>query len=200
LSEKGASKQKNALSGCFSFVFFAFMILIFLSIFGSVFENYYFFMFVQKVLPFIFIIIPTLVFVIFAYAILSTIVKIFKGGKKPTRERSTDIKDLINKERKTESDFEETSEDYTREKTLEYKRSFSETGLSSSSEKDMGVAEAFRLLGLKSNVPYTKVSEKYYELVKKFNRAKMSEEMRQKVLDELAKAYEILTEYYSKNA
>ncbi|MGQ9856329.1 MAG: Yip1 family protein [Fervidobacterium sp.] len=197
MSGKGASKQKNALSGCFSFVFFVFMLLIFLSIFGSVFENYYFFMFVQKVLPFIFLIIPALVFVIFAYGILHTIIKVFKGGKNSPGEKSTDIKDLINKERKTESDFEETSEDYTQENASDSKRSFFETG--STSFKDMGVAEAFKLLGLKSNVPYTKVSEKYYELVKKFNRAKMSEEMRQKVLDELAKAYEILTEYYSKN-
>lgn len=160
------------------------MILIFLSVFGSLVENYYFFMFVQKVLPFIFIIIPTLILVIFAYGILHTIIKIFKGGKNPSEEKSTDVEDLINGERKTESAFEKTSGDYSQHNF---------------SKKDMGVLEAFRLLGLKSDVPYTKVSEKYYELVKKFNRVKMSEEMRQKVLDELAKAYEILTEYYSKN-
>ncbi|WP_448376719.1 hypothetical protein [Fervidobacterium sp.] len=66
--------------------------------------------------------------------------------------------------------------------------------------EQMKVNDAFRILGLTPNVSYTKVSERYYELTKKINQSKMNEERKKQVLEELNKAFEILTEYYSKNA
>lgn len=63
----------------------------------------------------------------------------------------------------------------------------------------LDIQKAFMILGLSPDVSYTKVSEKYYEMVKKINSKKMDENERQRILDELNKAYEIITDYYSKN-
>jgi len=66
--------------------------------------------------------------------------------------------------------------------------------------EQMKVSDAFRVLGLQPKVSYTTVSERYYELTKKINQSKMNDERKKQVLEELNKAFEILTEYYSKNA
>lgn len=92
---------------------------------------------------------------------------------------------------------EETETMYQNERD-EYKEELKSSIRTAEHFDSPDVQQAFRILGLRSNVSYTKVSERYYELVQKVNKMKISEEKRQMMLEELAKAYEILTEYYSK--
>ncbi|MFN3691689.1 MAG: hypothetical protein ACK4R7_02245 [Fervidobacterium sp.] len=60
------------------------------------------------------------------------------------------------------------------------------------------VLKAFALLGLTPEVSYTKVSERYYELIKNINSKKLDEQKRQEEIEKLQRAYEIITEYYAK--
>ncbi len=66
--------------------------------------------------------------------------------------------------------------------------------------KSEDVYKAFLHLNLNPNSTYTQVSERYYELTKKAHQKKISEEEKQRELDELERAYNIITEYFSKNS
>jgi len=163
-------QQKNPAS-VFIGCFIIFIIsIVFLSIVGTMLQG----LFYLEVVPHIFKDIVILIMIVFGFVALLTVVSILFGKKSnlKTQEDSNDSK---------ENNFEESWE------------------LLSDGRK-MEVEEAFRILRLTPNVSYTKVSEQYYELTKKINTSRMNEELRKKLLEELNRAYEVLTEYYSKNA
>jgi len=131
-------------------------------------------LFYLEVVPYIFKGIGILIMIFFGFVALLTVVSIL-FGKKSNLKTQKDSKD--SKENNLEESWELLSD-----------------------SRKMEVEEAFRILRLTPNVSYTKVSEQYYELTKKINTSRMNEELRKKLLEELNRAYDVLTEYYSKNA
>jgi ABC-type multidrug transport system fused ATPase/permease subunit len=177
----GGKESKGCLSCLISFVVFLFLISVLASI-------------LEVLIPFgIFRVFPTLmrafvVVVLIAFAFVTFII----------------ISSLIKEKVRTQQRQQETAE---QKETLiqsegEHSREYQKTSVYSSETNTkvdkLDVQEAFRILGLRPGVSYTKVGERYYELVKKVNNMKISEEHRQLMLEELARAYEVLTEHYSK--
>ncbi|MCX7653871.1 MAG: hypothetical protein N2Z58_04250 [Fervidobacterium sp.] len=134
-----------------------------------------------SIVPVLFVLIQ----ILFFYGILRTIFKIIRQTK--------ETKNLSDKQHKTSlPNVNEQNQQENHEIDSE------QTNLEQSEPLSIDVQKAFLLLGLSPNVSYTKVSERYYELTKKINSKKMDEAQRQKRLEEINKAYEVLTDYYSK--
>ncbi|WP_213075125.1 J domain-containing protein [Fervidobacterium pennivorans] len=130
-----------------------------------------------------FIVIVLIAFAFVTFIIISSLIK----GKVKTQQR----------QQKTAEQNESCiqAED---ENSREYQESSTHSFEINTKVDKLDIQEAFRILGLRPGASYTKVSERYYELVKKVNNMKISEAHRQIMLEELAKAYEVLTEHYSK--
>lgn len=169
------NKAGKFVVGCFISFFFIIFFIIVLGTFEEIFA-------LSGIFSLIFIFFQ--IFVI--YAIFRVLFSVLKGAKNVAKNSKQNTQE-INEERyreNEENNYEETQElETTRNKT----------------EMSLDIQKAFMILGLSPDVSYTKVSEKYYEMVKKINSKKMDENERQRILDELNKAYEIITDYYSKN-
>ncbi|HOH54374.1 MAG TPA: hypothetical protein PLN23_09265, partial [Fervidobacterium sp.] len=99
------------------------------------------------------------------------------------------------------SDLQDEQQDYLNEQdTIESFEETYERDKETNGPKSDVVYKAFLRLNLSPNSTYTQVSERYYELTKKVHQKKINEEAKEKELEELNKAYNILTEYYSKNS
>ncbi|MGC8820190.1 MAG: hypothetical protein ACP5PP_03650 [Fervidobacterium sp.] len=125
----------------------------------------------------VFVIIQLLFFLFFFLSIVNIIAKAIKRYKEIPQETKKETRQDVQKSQK-QSPYESVVQN---------------------TETQVDVQKAFLLFGLTPKASYTKVSERYYELVKKINEIKMDEKLRDEKLLELNKAYEILTEYYSKN-
>lgn len=136
-----------------------------------------------SIVPVLFVLIQ----VLFFYGIFKTIFTIIKKAKEVQNQTKQPAQPP-----QTEHQRETPNQNYEYE-TYEESETTQQTP-----QITMEVQKAFLILGLSPNVSYTKVSEKYYELTKKINSKKMDEKTRQQQLDEINKAYEVLTDYYSK--
>jgi len=134
-----------------------------------------------SIVPVLFVLIQ----VLFFYGIFKTIFTIIKKAK--------EVQNQPNQTNQPTQQRQTPNQNYEYETYEE-----SETVQTQTPAITMEVQKAFLILGLSPNVSYTKVSEKYYELTKKINSKKMDEKTRQQQLDEINKAYEVLTDYYSK--
>jgi Na+-transporting methylmalonyl-CoA/oxaloacetate decarboxylase gamma subunit len=129
----------------------------------------------------VFVIIQLLFFLFFFLSIVNIIAKAIKRYKEIPQETKKETRQDVQKSQKQPS-YASLYESVVQ-----------------NTETQVDVQKAFLLFGLTPKASYTKVSERYYELVKKINEIKMDEKLRDEKLLELNKAYEILTEYYSKN-
>ncbi len=169
------NKAGKFVVGCFFSFFFIIFFIIFLGTFEKIFA-------ISSIFSLIFVLFQILVI----YLIFKVLFLVLKGAKnveKNSKQNTQEISEEMYRENE-ENNYEEMQELETAQ---------SKTGI------NLDVQKAFMLLGLSPDVSYTKVSERYYEMVKKINSKKMNENERQKMLDELNKAYEIITDYYSRN-
>ncbi|WP_372589565.1 hypothetical protein QQE94_04590 [Fervidobacterium pennivorans subsp. shakshaketiis] len=182
MTNAGGRKESKGCLGCvMSIVVFLFFISVLASIFEVLIPYGIFRFFPTLIRDFIVIVLIAFAFVTFI--IISSLIK----GKVKTQQR----------QQKTAEQNESCiqAED---ENSREYQESSTHSFEINTKVDKLDVQEAFRILGLQPGVSYTKVGERYYELVKKVNNMKISEEHRRLVLEELARAYEVLTEHYSK--
>ncbi len=175
-------KESKGCLGCvMSIVVFLFLIPVLASIFGVLIPFGIFRFFPTLMRDFVVIVLIAFAFVTFI--IISSLIK-EKVKTQQSQQKTAEQKEIWTQ-----------SED---EHSREYQKSSAHSLESNTKVDKLDVQEAFRILGLRPGASYTKVSERYYELVKKVNNMKISEEHRQIMLEELANAYEVLTEYYSK--
>lgn len=188
--QNDSEKVKNSLLGCFTFfILLTAVLLTFVS--GG---------------PMTFRLIFILFQLMFIYGIITIVVKIIKSFRQiknsTNSEGSESRTDSTTHRTKTPAQAQEstfpTLEDEEDEEFKEMPRSFKDNSKEITMQLD--VLKAFETLGLTPQSSFTKVNERYYELVKKINQKKMDESKRQKELEKLNKAFEILYEYYSKNA
>jgi len=175
----GGKESKGCLSCLISFVVFLFLISVLASI-------------LKVLIPFgIFRVFPTLMrtFVVVVLIAFVTFIIISSRIKEKVRTQQRQQETTEQKETLIQSEGEHSRE---------YQKTSSNSSETNTKVNKLDVQEAFRILGLRPGVSYTKVGERYYELAKKVNNMKISEEHRQLMLEELARAYEVLTEHYSK--
>jgi len=124
-----------------------------------------------------------------------------KTAQKNLENMTSNGSSQYNSQREEKSDCKMNNKTYLNNKdAIEAFEETYERDKETNGPKSDVVYKAFLRLNLSPNSTYTQVSERYYELTKKTHQKKISEEAKEKELDELEKAYNILTEYYSKNS
>ena len=190
--------------GCF---FYFFLLMLFIPIImSSVFFNF------RILFPgfFSFLGVFFILFVVFVFYLIATRSKKESGNSENDKAKSTqkNLENMTsngssqyNSQREQKSDLQDEQQDYLNEQdAIEAFEKTYERDKETNGPKSDVVYKAFLRLNLSPNSTYTQVSERYYELTKKTHQKKISEEAKEKELEELNKAYNILTEYYSKNS
>ncbi len=194
--------QKNSFGkviGCFFYFFF--LLFFILMIVPSVFFNF-------RILAPGFSSFIGVLFILFMFFVVYSIAARAKKRAGNNKNNSTESaqKSQQNIEndanQKTEKTYVQGEQQDYSDKLDEYEafEGTYEKDRESNGPKSEDVYKAFLLLKLNPNSTYTQVSERYYELTKKVHQKKISEKDKQRELDELEKAYNIITEYFSKNS
>ncbi|HOA18080.1 MAG TPA: hypothetical protein PKI47_09225 [Fervidobacterium sp.] len=202
--------QKNSFGkviGCFFyFFFFLFFILIIMS---ALFFNFR--IFAPRFPSFFGILFILFIFFIF-FVIYSISEKSKKGAGKSENDKTKsgqknqenmrgESSSQYDSQKAEKSDLQDEQNYYSNEQdAIEAFEDTYEKDKESNGLKSEDVYKAFLLLKLNPNSTYTQVSERYYELTKKVHQKKISEKDKQRELDELERAYNIITEYFSKNS